>query len=42
VGNTTFGQDYIVYNPVPEPVSMLLFGTGMVGIGGYLRRRLKK
>lgn len=44
VGNTTFGQDYIVYNPnpVPEPVSMLLFGTGMVGLGGYLRRRLKK
>ena len=27
---------------IPEPVSMLLFGTGLVGIGGYLRRKYKK
>jgi len=28
--------------PVPEPISMLLFGTGIVGIGGYLRKKCKK
>jgi hypothetical protein len=42
VGNTTWGQDYIVYNPVPESASMLLFGIGFVLFGGYLRRRMKK
>ena len=28
--------------PIPEPVSMLLFGTGLVGIGGYIRKKVKK
>ena len=27
--------------PIPEPVSMLLFGTGLIGVGGYVKRKLK-
>ncbi len=32
-------QDMIVYKPIPEPTTMLLFGFGLLGIGAIGRRK---
>jgi hypothetical protein len=34
-------QEYIAYAPVPEPGTMILFGTGMLLLAGMGRRKLK-
>ena len=35
-------QEYIGYSPVPEPGSLMLFGTGLLSLAGMVRRKLGK
>jgi hypothetical protein len=39
-GNTA--QEYIGYSPVPEPGSLLMFGTGLISLAGIIRRKIVK
>lgn len=42
IGNWQSGIVAGTTAPVPEPASMLLFGTGSIVLAGYLRKKLKK
>jgi hypothetical protein len=40
-GATAIGNITLRIDPIPEPTTILLFGSGLVGLAGF-RRRFKK
>jgi hypothetical protein len=36
------GSDVGTSSTIPEPSSMFLLGTALIGLGGYVRRRMKR
>jgi len=41
-GPAEFYADNASVDPVPEPTTMLLLGSGLIGLAGYGRKKLLK